>query len=285
MSITEPYRRGLSWKQRSFSGGSYFYEGALTVDEFFLRSFSKDPTTATNKLETEFCVGRYESNMYEINDNAVTYIPGSENISGPYKPGIVNDVHYSLLREIVTFGLGNLRRGSLRWDGDRFTAIRGTNEVYGRLVERAGVPEAIELSRSKGADPFLRCEYKYSDTFDLPAVVTVHAHRGGPLMPVSEIRYLTLKIAESPVAHELFDPHQFLTKNIAFTNFYTNGNLYYIDRRGAPILMKQEPNHHPIFGTLLGSRIVALTGAICAVGIPLSFLILQKRNERKTKTQ
>jgi hypothetical protein len=191
----------------------------------------------TNLLSGLSVVGRVGSNAYQVNPNTLTRTSEAPETSPNNPIAVVGEGAASFVNQILNMGLGDIKAKSILWQGKEFRAVRKDGSpMYGLLGISNGLPASLNISRKKGAPPYLAIGYVYPDPpgslGGFPKRTIISSLFKDGLHPWMQITLLELQKSEHPLPAEVFAEGRFVTADVVFTNIYRNNALYSLGADG-----------------------------------------------------
>ena len=141
-----------------------------------------------------------------------------------------------MTRQFLDMGISEIDPKSVKWTGDTFSATLDNGYPrYGKLSISNGFPFKLEISVTKDSLPYKMVEYTYPTRRHLLEVslpMRISDGSDGKWKPVGEVTFYSVDLARRPLSEDYFAAAQFVGINIAYTNIYSNANLYVGNSKG-----------------------------------------------------
>lgn len=217
-----PTQNGLVLSNSSSSSFQYL-EGAISGTNFFLKRLSGPSERAgSNHLGT--ISARSGSSTYGIGGNGL--------IQGIGKNGLTDDIQaqFRLSRQVTGMGAGEIEPGSVRWDGNNFTAKNTLGkDIHGSLEVSNNLPLRMEVTLANATLPYKAIDYTYaiqSDSFSgYPAKFLISYKSTNGLKPLAVVEFESMRIAPQDLQEDFFAASRF-SDRVSYTNVYSNSDFY-----------------------------------------------------------
>jgi hypothetical protein len=200
----------------------FFVQGARAGTNFYLRILEGSDTPGKPTLRIN---GRAGSTGYEFTGNAIEYAFGSNTMTA------VIGSQFTYLRQYLDMGLGEVEPGSVVWTGNQFSALtRDGATRFGEFEVSNGLPCLLKVRLAKDSPPMTAIGYKYPtppNSFGgFPCQMTFYDPTENGFTQLDEVAFYSIRIASKPLPPEFFNPDQFKTAEIIYTNTYSDDLIY-----------------------------------------------------------
>ena len=270
---------GSAYSSSNGSSSFQYYEGALSGTNFYLR-YLPDPNQPTGINQLGTISARAGSSTYELAGHGIVY--------GVGKNGLTEEVQvqFSLSRQILCMGAGELEPGTIKWNGSEFTAknIFG-KDVHGSLQISNDLPFRAEFNLSNELNPYKAIVYTYPSPADhfsgYPAHFLISYNNTEGLTPMAEIEFKSVQVATQQLSAAFFNESRFAI-DVEFTNVFSNSDFYASKTKSKELV---KLNSYLESGGLTNSNSRKIM-YICFIFVTLfSVAILLIWSVRKTKKQ
>jgi len=257
-----------------------YYEGALSGSNFYLH-FLPDPSRSADSNHLGTISVRVGSSTYELGGHGIVYGEGTNALVDNVR------VQFSLARQILCMGAGEIEPGTLEWKGDEFTAknVYGKN-VHGSLQVSNNLPARTEFFLGDEQAPYKTIEYTYGSPADsfggYPARFLINLLSTKGLVPAAAIEFKSVLLAKQQLDPGFFSPSR-LTGSITYTNAYSNA-VFYASASKSKNLIRTDMSSLDKSGGFINSkpRLMIYIGFLVATLVPVGILLiwrLQNQNQ------
>jgi hypothetical protein len=151
----------------------------------------------------------------------------------------------SMLLQVINMGVGNLKPGTLKWDGDSFTAENMDHATLrGELIIAGGFPKELHfhLDRELGESVVLFDYARAKKQSQLPDKITCEfINQKKAVIPVSEYTIISLEVASSIISPTEFSSSLFRVPGYTVAIEQLGGGKYLMkDQNGNAIIIKDK---------------------------------------------
>ncbi|HWC60360.1 MAG TPA: hypothetical protein VHC44_11760 [Verrucomicrobiae bacterium] len=211
-----------------------YYIGAKAGSNYFLQILPNSNALATLSGR-QLVAGRSGTEAYQITENAVNRGSGSNVMTAGA------GVFFTLVQQFLGMGIGNIKPGSVKWNGDTFTAddnLFGVS-LRGRLEISNGLPFRLRINHTDGSPLTKLVEYAYPNPptalSGFPSKMMISGGNDGDLKPFGEIVFYSVQLASAPLRDDFFAAARFVDTNIVHTNEYVGADVYVQKRNGEKV--------------------------------------------------
>ena len=256
------------------SGLTSYYAGARAGSNYFLQILS-DSNALLNLGKIAPIAGQSGTSVYGFGQNQVSYGIGSNAMMQ------FNGVMFRMTRQFLDMGISEIDPESVKWTGDTFSATLDNGYPrYGKLSISNGLPFKLEISVTKDSLPYKMVEYTYPNSSaslgGFPSRMRISDGSDGKWKPVGEVTFYSVDLARRPLSEDYFAAAQFVGINIAYTNIYSNADLYVGNSKGqivkAPDSLKESGGY-----TNSHARALIFLLFVLSAIVPITFFILQRK--------
>lgn len=220
-------KRGITTKNWLRSS---FLEGAFAGTNFFViaRTNAEGALNAGGMGQPVW--GRSGTNTYEIGIRSSTHSFESVDRHPENPVSQWGVAQHGWISQLLRFGVGGPKAGSVTWNDLAFTAQSETNvTIIGRLELSNNLPQALSLG-IKGREDYALITYEYPDPvwlFDgYPKQMKKYEKVGDQWQPASQFTIYTLRLVGEPLPADFFSDAKFLTTNQVSKIFASNGAFF-----------------------------------------------------------
>ena len=217
----------------------HWYEGACSGSNFFMRRIS-DPIDTNNVPGDPGLAGQFTGKTYQYNKTALTYTTETTNPVADFSHS-----QRTILNEFLNMGLAYLAPASVIWNGNVVQATRDDGTKMTGLLEISnGLPATLKINFSDGKTPSQIINYYYPDLVGsldgYPAKMIVSRLSKDVLLPSMEFSIHDLQLSARCLPECIFDPSNYLSSGIRFTNVSSNGYYFSLGPHGNGKPVRQE---------------------------------------------
>jgi hypothetical protein len=211
------------------SSNSFQYlEGSFSGTNFFLHHLP-DPGQPVDTNHLGLISARAGSSVYEIGGHGI--------IKGTGTNGLTDDVkaQFSVSRQVLGMGVGEIASGTIKWSGNSFTATNVVGKgVHGSLIVSNNLPVRMEIALDGSPMPYASIEYAYPASENqfsgYPEKFLICYKSKDGLKPLAEVEFKSLVLATQHLGADFFSETRF-ANCYRYTNMYSNSDYYVSDSK------------------------------------------------------
>lgn len=258
-----------------------YLEGALSGTNFYVH-FLPDPGQPADSNHLGTISARVGSSTYELGGHGIVYGVGTNALTEDVR------VQFSLTRQILCMGAGEIEPGTMVWNGDDFTAknVFGKN-VHGSLQVSNNLPLRTEFFLAGEQLPYQTIEYTYGTSADsfagYPASFLINLKSTKGLLPIAEVEFKSVLLATQRLDPSFFSPSR-LSGAVTYTNAYSN-EVFYASLSKSKRLVRTDLSSLDRSGGFINSkpRLMIYMGFLIATLIPVGILLIWWSQNQKQK--
>lgn len=235
VNLPAPFETGLSGSTNQATYRLVWQPNALFFRSILPPGYTNQ--TYSTRVPPE-CFARWDNSFYFLDPGQFAFVyqmapeeakPGA--FPAPYHAALVKQARAC---EPLNLGINHLAPGSVRWEGDQFSALGSADQkpmfVRGQITgwtNRIPCELQVQYSNDMGVANY-RLTYRYEPYAPpyFPTSITSYFQRAGQEVEYRAYRILSVTVTNRPFTRDLIDPERFIESHGMRLRWMTNGTLY-----------------------------------------------------------